>query len=142
MSFETGLYAQLKLTDALFLQPEVTYDYNSAKHPDGTFRQHAITTPLNLMLRTNSGSDFYPNFFVMAGGYYSWHINGKAGGRKMNYDTDYNDRGYGLSVGAGMEVGKVQLGWVMRRSLTSLYQDTSNGDVNQVNSRLTLGWRF
>jgi len=141
-SFETGLYAQIQLTYALFLQPEVVYDYNSAKHPDGKLNQHSLTTPLNLMLRTNSGSDFYPNFYILAGGYYSWHLDGKIGGDKMDYDAVFNKQEYGVSFGVGFEIWKAQIGWVMRRSLTDLYQNTSNGDVNKINSRITLGWRF
>ncbi|MBI9062321.1 MAG: M20/M25/M40 family metallo-hydrolase [Marinilabiliaceae bacterium] len=140
--FETGLYAQIQLSYALFLQPEVVYDYNSAKHPDGTLGQHSLMTPLHLMLRTNSGSDFYPNLFVMAGGYYSWHLAGEIGGDKMDYDTVFNDREYGVSFGVGFEIWKAQIAWVMRHSLTDLYQDTTNGDVNKISSRITLGWRF
>lgn len=141
-AFETGLYGQVKLTNALVLQPEVVYNYNGLRHVEGKINLHSLTTPLHLMLRTNNGSDFYPNFYVMAGGYYSWHLDGTVGGDKMDFDSIYNDHEYGLSLGAGFEIMKIQMGFTVRRSLSDIYKASSADNITKINTRLSLGYRF
>ncbi|MCU4163703.1 M20/M25/M40 family metallo-hydrolase [Carboxylicivirga caseinilyticus] len=141
-AIEPGLFAQIKITRSLFLQPEVVYDIHSYKVNDSKINMQSITTPVSLMLKTYNNDMFTPKFFVLAGGYYSYHLNGKVDGEKMDFNATYNKDDYGLIWGFGFEFYKVQLSSTYRNSLQDFMQDSSAGDTNRSAVYFNMGWRF
>ena len=137
-----GVYGRLRLTDRLALQPEILYETMGSRHPEGTFRSHAITVPLNLQLTLAEES--FVRSYVQLGGYYSYHIGGKVGDSSIDYQESYNPHGFGLTYGIGFEVMQMQVGLVVERGLNSILQvsDPEPSPVFPRSILFTIGWTF
>nr|WP_321453792.1 M20/M25/M40 family metallo-hydrolase [uncultured Carboxylicivirga sp.] len=142
IAFEPGLYAQLKITRSLFIQPEVLYDIHSYKMNDSKIDMQSITTPVSLMLKTYNKNLYSPKLFVLAGAYYSYHLNGKIDGDKMDFDNAYNQDDYGMNFGLGFELYKAQISCTFRKSLQSITQQNIDGDINRSTVLFNFGWRL
>lgn len=140
LSAEAGLFATIRLNSFLTLQPEVLYGTGGSQHPDGSFRTHSITAPLNLML--TSSEEEMVRTWLMAGAYYSYHFGGKVGDGSIDFQDVYENQELGISYGFGMEVMNVQLGFIFRRGLTGSMQDPATDKVTSEGFAVSLGFIF
>ncbi len=106
-----GLFANIRLSGNLKLQPEVLFETKGSQNTDGVFRTQTLTTPLNLQLITSEGK--YIRVFGQAGGYYSYHFGGNISGTPIDFVNDYNMHEFGITFGAG----------------TGDYENGSDGDL-------------
>lgn len=139
LSAEAGLFASIRVTRFLSLQPEVLYGTTGSQHPDGSFRTHSITTPLHVKWISPEGM---VRTWFMAGGYYSYHFGGKVGDAAIDFQDLYERQEFGISYGLGMEVMNVQLGFMFTRGLNSTLQDAASGKVTSEGFSVTMGFIF
>jgi hypothetical protein len=140
LAWEAGVFGNIQLARFLMLQPEVLYESKGSQNFSGNFRTHSLTTPLNLLLTTPD--EGYVRFYLMLGGYYSYHFGGKAGDISMDFDTEFSPHEFGISYGVGMEAMNVQMGLYFQRGLSNLFQEPGNVDIVHQNIYFSLGFMF
>lgn len=140
MSAEAGLFASIRTTSFLYLQPEVLYETKGSKHADGKLRTHSITTPLNLLI-TSPENELVKTYFLI-GGYFSYHFGGKVDGTALDFQQEYEQQEFGMSYGFGLQVMNVQLGLCIRKGFSSLLQDSGAGSVMHEGVSFSLGYLF
>jgi len=138
-SSEAGFFANIRATSFLTIQPEVLYETKGSQHPDGKFRTHAITTPLNLLI---TSPDNMVQTYIQVGGYFSYHFSGKVGNENLDIQNTYENQEFGLSYGFGLQVMNFQLGISFRRGLTSILQDPAAGSVTYKGISFSFGYMF
>ena len=126
---QAGLFADIRITRFLTLQPEVLYGTAGSQHPDGKFRAHSVTVPLNLLISNprRRGGGMRTSFQI--GGYYSYHFAGNTDNGAVDFTAEYNDREYGISYGFMFQVMRLQYGVRFQSALSELYRD---GDAERV----------
>lgn len=139
-SAEAGLFASIRATDFLTIQPEVLYETNGSQHADGTFRTHSLTTPLNLLITTPESGGVRTYFLI--GGYYCYHFGGKVGDLKIDFQDEYVNQEYGMTYGFGLEIMNVQMGLNIQKGLTGLIHDSDANVMRQENIYFSLGFTF
>ncbi len=139
-STEAGLFARIRTTNFLIIQPEVLYETRGSKHNDGNYRTHSITTPLNLLISSTENGMVQAYFLI--GGYYSYHLGGKVNSTDIDFQEVYHDQEYGLSYGFGFQVMNIQVGMTIRQGLTSILQDANSGSVTNKEISFSLGYLF
>jgi hypothetical protein len=137
---EAGLFASIRVTNFLRLQPEVLYETKGSKHMSGNYRTHSVTTPVNLLLGPNSGA-MVQTYFLF-GGYYSYHFSGQLDGEPIDFQNEYDNQEFGLSYGFGFQVMNVQIGILIRNGLSSIRQDPAEGSIQQEGVAFSLGFTF
>jgi len=119
-----GIFASLRISDGIYLVPEVIYESMGSMHTDGVFRTHSLTTPLNFQVGTHE--DFVRTYFIV-GAYYSYHFGGEIAGTAIDFQNDYQNQEFGLSFGFGFEFKhKVQYGLHFQKGLTDINQQPDN----------------
>jgi aminopeptidase YwaD len=128
-STSAGLVMQLRVNEYFSVQPEVLYEWHGSKHELGKFRMHSVTAPLNLLFTSPDPSGYGMRSYVLAGGYYTYHFSGTIDGNDIDFDTEYNNQGFGLAFGAGMEAMNTRIGFLYKTGLTGLLQDEASGKI-------------
>jgi hypothetical protein len=141
-AFEAGVFANIRLTDYLAVQPELLYETTGSRHQEGNFRTHAVTIPLNLQL--SLGEQSMVRTFLQAGGYYSYHFGGKLGGDPIDYAEGFTPHEFGLTYGFGLEAMGVQMGMYVKRGLSSIVREpgSDTGDILSQGVYFMLGFTF
>jgi len=129
LSAEAGLEAQLRLTRNIRLQPAVTYQLSGSKTDAGKLRTHSLVPQLDLLLTNSGGSVMTPTVFLLTGAYYSWSFAGKEGGAPADFLAKYDKADYGLRLGAGMNIMKVQFAYVYKYGLNRVNLDPAGGEI-------------
>jgi aminopeptidase YwaD len=124
-----GLLMQLRVNEYLSVQPEVLYEWHGSQHELGKFRLHSVTAPLSVLFTSPDQSGYGVRSYVLAGGYYSYHFGGTIEGDDIDFDTEYENQGFGLAFGAGMEVMNARIGFLYKTGLTGLLQDETAGQI-------------
>jgi len=135
-----GMFASIRATNFLTLQPEVLYETTGSQHADGTFRTHSVTTPLNLLITSPQSAGVRTYFQI--GGYYCYHFGGKMGDIKIDFQDEYANQEYGMGYGFGLEVMNVQMGLNIRRGLSGLNRDSDATGMRQESIYFNLGFTF
>jgi aminopeptidase YwaD len=117
-ALEAGLFASLRITPHLSLQPELLYETKGSQHAEGTYRTHAVTVPVNLQFTLAEESMI--RSYIQLGGYYSYHLGGKLGNEPIDYTGTYTPHEFGFTYGVGFEVMQVQFGFYSQQGLTSI----------------------
>ena len=120
-AFEAGVFASLRLTDRLAIQPELLYETTGSHHLEGKFRSHAVTLPLSLQFTLAEES--VVRTYLQAGAYYSYQFGGKVGNNPIDYEGTYTPHEFGLTYGAGLEIMGVQIGLYVQRGLSSIVKE-------------------
>lgn len=120
---QTGFYAMVRAASFLTIQPELLYETKGSEHPDGNFRTHSLTVPLNLLISSPDRSGSGLMAFLQIGGYYSRHFIGKAGGSAIDFTTEYNNQEYGINYGFGFQIMRFQYGVYFQRALSGMFRD-------------------
>lgn len=139
---EAGLFAQIRLTKHLRLQPEVVYELKGSEHNDGNLRMHAVTVPVNIMLTSGDPVSFNPMAYLLAGGYYSYNFAGKIGDIETDFENDFESEEYGFTFGVGFQIQKVQLGFYRKLGLTDITKESPTGEIRSNSSYFSFGLLF
>ena len=128
---QAGLYINVRAARFLSIQPELLYETKGSEHPDGNFRTHSLTVPLNLLITTpdNRGSGL--RTYLQLGGYYSRHFTGKVGGRDIDFLEVYNRDEYGITYGFGFEIMRFDYGIYFQRALSGLFRDQDQKVIHE-----------
>lgn len=132
-----GLFANIRATGFLNIQPEILYETKGSQHPDGVFRTHSLTTPLNFQIIT---PDEFVRSFVQFGAYYSYHFGGNIDGTPIDFDNAFLDQEWGLTFGAGFEMMNVQWGIYFQRGVSDLSRFSDH--ISHQNIYFQLGYIF
>ncbi len=122
LAAQAGVFATINITKTFSLQPEILYRTVGSEHTNGVLRAHEITVPVNLRLSLNpkSKGGMMPDFFIVAGPYFSHKFSAKVGGSKLDFENDFFIDEKGLQFGIGFEMMGVQFMSVSQRSFTSI----------------------
>ncbi len=135
-----GMFASIRATSFLTVQPEVLYETTGSQHARGTFRTHSVTTPLNLLITSPESVGVRTYFRV--GGYYCYHFGGKVGNVKIDFQDEYANQEYGIVYGFGLEIMNVQMGLNIQRGLSGLNRDPDASGMSQESIYFGLGFTF
>ncbi|MBL7111010.1 MAG: M28 family peptidase [Bacteroidales bacterium] len=124
-----GLLMQWRVNEYFSVQPEVLYEWHGSQHELGKFRMHSVTAPLSVMFTSPDPSGYGVRSYVLAGGYYSYHFGGTLDGDDIDFDAEYENQGFGLAFGAGMEVMSARIGFLYKTGLSGLLQDETAGKL-------------
>jgi aminopeptidase YwaD len=139
-SFATGFYAQLHVGQNLVIQPELLYDFNGSKSPAGTLRRHAFTVPVNVQYNAVNEAGLV-RAYPFGGVYYRYAFAGKDGDIDLDFDALHRNHEFGINMGFGVDVMKVQVNTTWRRALTNIHR---SGGPNAFDSGwfISVGYRF
>ena len=139
-SYSVGLQLNYKITRFTHLHLEALYDENTSKSAQGTFRRQSITVPLNIELGTPTKSGNSERFFVFAGPYFRYNLDGKDGNETLDFDNVYEENEWGYNLGFGFDIKKLRIGYTYRHALQSIVQEDAN--IRATGSYFTIGYRF
>lgn len=142
INVSTGLYAHLPFGNLWALQPELLYDLNGSKTEGGNFRRHSITVPLNIQFGTPTADQANARAFIFGGGYFRYHIAGKAANTTLDFNTLYDPIEWGFNMGAGIQIFRFQISYTMRRALTGILQNHEGPGIYDTNSLFSIGFDF
>ncbi|MBE0640333.1 MAG: M28 family peptidase [Bacteroidales bacterium] len=140
-AFSTGAFGQVHLGKRFTIQPEILYDNNGSQSPEGIFRRHEITTPLNLQYNPANESNEMVRAFPFIGPYYSYTFAGKNNLDGLNYDDLYDDQEWGVSMGIGMDIMKLQMAFTYRQGLTNISRSPDK-EFYYKGLYFTMGYKF
>ena len=140
-SFAPGLFFRMQFGNKFALQPEVLYDYNGSKSPQGTYRRHSVTIPVNLHLYIAGDDRGLVKAYPIAGGYFRYSFAGKDGDASLDFDSLHPSSEWGLNFGFGMEVMRVQVAYTWRRGLTDI-SPLPGTRAQDTGGFFTIGYRF
>jgi len=141
-SVEPSVFAQLRLSNTLFLQPELTYEYKNFFFDNDKASVHALTTPLSILIRSRHYDQQKANLSFLTGAYYSWLLSGQLNGSQTMFNNTFDDVDYGANLGIIMEFWKASIGLNIRYSLSDCYDSSINGDLSHSTVYFTMGWNF
>jgi hypothetical protein len=141
-AFEAGMFASIRISDHLAIQPELLYETTGSQHQEGKFRTHAITLPLSIQYTLAEES--LVRTYLQAGGFYSYQLGGKLGNDPIDYEGTYTPHEFGFTYGFGLEIMGVQMGLYVQRGLSSIVNqpETENGDIIPQGIYFMLGFTF
>ncbi|ASB50068.1 M20/M25/M40 family metallo-hydrolase [Alkalitalea saponilacus] len=139
--FGAGFFLRIHMGQKIVVQPEVLYDYNGSKSPEGSFRRHSVMLPLNIQYNLMSMHGGIFRMYPFAGGYYQHHFNGKNGGETIDFSTYYKDHEWGFQYGLGIDMLKFHLGFVYHQALTGVADDDLL-KIRSSSNRFRIGYRF
>ncbi|MFW5656832.1 MAG: M20/M25/M40 family metallo-hydrolase [Bacteroidota bacterium] len=144
IAVETGFFAQVRLARHWRIQPEVVYELKGSESAFGNVRLHAVTVPVNVMLTTGDPVGFQPMAFLMAGGYYSYNFAGSVEDNAADYEDLFTEDDYGFTVGAGVQMNKIQMGFYSKYGLQNISNTESFGwgEIRYNNAYFMFGYTF
>ncbi len=136
-----GFYFQIPLSQILGLQLDALYDFNGSQIAGGNFRRHSLTFPLNIQFGTPGlqGQDI--RLFLFSGPYYRLTFAGTIAGEALDFDNDFNIDEWGYTIGVGLSVFRVYMGYTSRRAVTNLLQNDEMKILDS-NGYFSIGYRF
>lgn len=137
----TGFYFRIPLASVWSLQLEALYDLNSSRIQDGVFRRHSLTFPANIQISTPDVQGQDIRFYLFSGPYYRWSFSGESAGTKMDFDDVFRSDEWGYSIGVGLDIFSVTIGYTSRRAVTNLMQSEELTLLDS-NGYFTIGYRF
>jgi aminopeptidase YwaD len=140
-AFSTGLFLQVQAGQKFSLQPEILYDYNGSRSPEGTYRRHSVITPLNLHFYLAGDQRGMIKAYTIAGGYHRFNFAGKNGGENMDFNNSHPASEWGVNLGFGLKVMKLDIAFTFRRALTDISILPENTIFN-TGQFFTIGYRL
>jgi len=140
-AFNAGLFAQMNMGKIITLQPEVLYENDGSKSDVGSFHRQSVCVPLNLHFNiVNEYGGMY-KFYPFAGGYYKYSFDGKNGGHALDFENEYNNQEWGINLGIGLDMMKIQAKLTWRQSLSELSRDNTI-DIYPSAWFFSIGYKF
>jgi aminopeptidase YwaD len=118
-AFSAGLFLQMHVGRKFAVQPEIQYDLNGSRSPSGTYRRHSVILPVNLQYNLAGDGRGVVRAFSITGGYLRQTFAGNMGGEDLDFDQ-HPSREWGINLGLGMQVMRVQAAFVWRRGFTDI----------------------
>ena len=140
-AFNAGLFVQMHIGEKITLQPEVLFQDDGSKTPEGTFHRQSVIIPVNLHFNLVNQYGGMVKVFPFAGVYFRNSFGGKNGGNDLDFDETYNNQEWGMNVGLGMDIMKWQAKITGQRSFTNLLQ-TSENEIIPKGWYLSVGYKF
>jgi hypothetical protein len=140
-AFSTGAFGQVHLGKRFTIQPEILYDYNGSQAPYGVFRRHEIKTPLNLQYNLTNESNEMVRAFPFIGAYYSYTFASNRNLDGLNFDQRYHDQEWGVNLGLGMDIMKLQMAFTYRQGLTNI-SSSPDEEFYYKGFYFTMGYKF
>ena len=140
-AFSTGFFLQMQVGQKFSVQPEILYDYNGSKSPDGSYRRHSLTIPVNLQYYLAGDDSGLVRVYPITGGYFRYNFAGRDGGADLDFDNSHPSSEWGLNLGFGIDIMKVHLAFTWRRGLTDI-SAMSGIPAFGAGRYLTVGYRF
>ncbi len=140
VAYNAGIFLQVHLGRRFTCQPEVLYQSDGSRSPEGTFRRQSINVPVNLHLNLVNQNNGMNKVYLFAGGYYLYTFSGNNGSQELDFSV-YRDQEWGLRMGLGVDIMKVQLKYTWQRSLTNLSQ-TDGSKLFPTGWYISLGYIF
>lgn len=141
VAYNTGLFVQLDVGRMITWQPEVLFQSDGSRSAEGTFRRQSVTIPVNLHFNLANQNNGMMKASIFAGGYFNYCFAGENGGNDLDFDSMYHDREWGMNLGAGLDISKMQIKFTWQRSLTNLTQ-TDDHKVFPMGWYISLGYKF
>lgn len=126
---EYGPEVQVRLSGNLRLQSAVMYQFAGSRTGAGKLRTHSVVPQADMLITTKSASSADPMGFFLAGGYYSYAFAGKEAGAEADFTTKYSDSDYGIRLGGGLKIMKVQTAFVYRIGLQRINLNDADGTI-------------
>jgi aminopeptidase YwaD len=140
-NISTGLYFQIPLSQVFGLQLEALYDLNGSQIDGGNFRRHSITVPLNIQFGTPGVQGEDIRLFMFTGPYYRRAFAGESAGVSLDFDNVFNRDEWGYTIGLGLNVFRIYMGYTSRRAVTNLLQ-SDEMKILDSNGYFSIGYRF
>ena len=140
-AFSTGFFMQMHFGRKFTIQSEILYDYNGSRSPEGSYRRHSLTVPVNLHLYMAGDPGGFIKVYPFAGGYFRFNLAGKEGGAELDFDNLHPSREWGINLGFGIQIMKMQLAYTWRRGLTDI-SSLPETKIYNSGGYFTLGYRF
>jgi hypothetical protein len=140
---QAGVFTSFRLSNLLYLMPEVLYETKGSQYLGGKIRTHAFTFPVSLAI--SSPDEGYVRVWVQAGAYFSQMFAGKQGDQSVDFYNDFLRQEYGICYGIGMEaMHMLQMGIYFQHGLSDLTRDNNPAPWNLVHQNMyfSLGWVF
>ncbi len=128
-SAEAGLEAQVRLSRTIRLQPAVIYQFSGSKTEAGKLRTHSVVPQIDLLLTNRGGTIVEPTIFLLTGAYYAHSFAGREAGSPADFNLKYDKTDYGLRLGGGMNVMKMQITYVYKYGLNRVNLDPADGKI-------------
>ncbi len=140
-AFSTGFFMQMQVGRKFSIQPEFLYDYNGSKSPEGTYRMHSVTIPVNLHLYMADDGTGMVRAYPIAGGYFRFNLAGKDGKTDLDFDNSLPSQEWGINFGFGLDIMKVHIAYTWRRGLTDI-SSLPEARIFNTGNYFTFGYRF
>lgn len=140
-ALSTGIFMQIHAGKIFSLQPEVIYDYNGSKSPSGVFRRRSFTTPVNLQLNLVNMMGGQIRLYSFTGGYFRFTMSGNDASTDLDFNSMYPDKEWGINLGLGADIMKIQFNYTWRRGLTNIFPESAS-TVFGSGHYLTLGYKI
>ena len=140
-AFSTGMFLQVRVGQKFSVQPEILYDYNGSKSPEGTFRRHSVTVPVNLRYYLAGDVGGLVRIHPVTGIYLRYNLAGTDGGTDLDLGGAHPSQEWGINLGFGMEIMKVQISCTWRRGITDI-SAVPGTRIFDDGRYFTIGYRF
>jgi hypothetical protein len=141
LAANAGLFAKIRFTKRLSLQPEVMYRTVGSEHATGTLRTHEVTIPVNIRFRltTTNGGMLTPDMFLLIGPYYSYRFYGSLNKQDMDFTNTFSNQEKGLNYGIGIGMMKMNMIFSTQNAFTSI---DKNSKLMQSYSSFSIYYTF
>ncbi|MBW6477784.1 MAG: M28 family peptidase [Bacteroidales bacterium] len=141
LNVSAGFYFQVPLSQLFGLQLEALYDLNGSQIDGGNFRRHSLTVPLNIQFGTPGVQGQDIRLFVFSGPYYRHTFAGERAGTTLDFENDFNRDEWGYTIGVGLNIFRVYMGYTSRRAVTDLLK-SDEIKILDSNGYFSIGYRF
>jgi aminopeptidase YwaD len=128
-AMETGITAQIKLSEHFLIQPTLAYEMTGSDTETGIIRTHSISPQLDLLISTPSMNQRKPVLFAIAGGYYRYNFAFSGKGVSSQTSEMYSPDDFGIKAGAGIGYMKYQVSFVGRFGLINASKESSGQEI-------------
>lgn len=127
--FRGGVFATFKVpASPMAIQPELVYTQKGFEVDDGTAKLDYIEIPVLAKFGFFTPGPAKPEVFF--GPYMAFNMNAEAAGDNItiNVEDAVNKTEFGVTVGAGVDIGRFNIGGRYSAGLTNVFDDDSGSD--------------
>lgn len=128
-----GTSMNFRLNKNFRIVNHLLFDFNGSNVADGVARRLSLTAPVMLQLTSSDLNNDFFRFYGNFGAFYRYNFFNSVAGTSIDFNGDFRDEEWGMSVGIGIQIMKFDLYYNYRRSLSPNRIDGMNfQDINQV----------
>jgi hypothetical protein len=141
LTYHAGLFFQVHVGKYLTVQPEISYQNDGAKSPEGKLQRHSLSIPVNLHVNLVNEYGGMAKVYLFTGGYFLHSFSGSDGKKDVDFSAGYNRQEWGINAGAGFDVFKWQARYCWQHSLTNFSRDPAE-KIYPVRWTISVGYKF